>query len=258
MGSAGKAACFLILLLTAQEAPAQPTAARVVIDPQEIAVDLLYSGAQIRVSGETQAGEDLVVVCAGEESTVELKQKGKIWGLLWVNTGDIAFKRVPVLYQVASSKRIRDLATAADLARIGVGFAALEADIAPEGDEQTHRGFSELIKLKEREGLYSIQEGILEIHPQGSGMQHFSTTLRFPSSVEPGRYRLRLISFAAGRTKILANAVVSVRLAGAAAVIRSLSMKHGLAYGIISVIIALVAGLLTGSVFGRRSRKGGH
>ncbi len=228
------------------------------IEPQEVAVDLLYSGAQLRVSGETPPGEDLVVVCTGEESNVELKQKGKIWGLLWVNTGDVVFKHVPFLYQVASSKKIQDLATEAELVRTGVGFPALEAEIAPEEDEQTHHSFAELIKLKEHEGLYSIQEGILEIHPQENGMQRFSTTFRFPSSVEPGRYRLCLIGFTKERIKILASAVVPVRLAGAAAVIRSLSAKHGLAYGIISVIIALVAGLLTGFVFGRRPRKGGH
>ena len=56
----------------------------------------------------------------------------------------------------------------------------------------------------------------------------------------------------------LAEQVISVRLAGTAAVIRALSSEHGLLYGILSVVIALAAGLMSGLIFGHRSRKGGH
>jgi uncharacterized protein (TIGR02186 family) len=258
MVKAGNVAVFLFLILAAQETSAQPTAIKWRIEPQEIPIGLFYSGTQIRISGIAQQSEDLVVVCSGEENTVELKQKGKIWGLLWVNTGEISFKHVPLLYQVASSRKLSDMAAAGDLIRAGIGIPALEAKTVPGMDEELHNSFSELMKMKQLEGLYSIQEGSLETHPRGGAQQEFSATLNFPSTVKPGEYRLRLITFVQGRAVTLAEGAISVRLAGVAAFIRSLSMKHGLVYGILSVVIALVAGLLTGFVFGRRPSKGGH
>jgi uncharacterized protein (TIGR02186 family) len=246
------------MILAVRGASAQPADAQLRVEPREILVDLLYSGAPIHVSGESRAGEDLVVVCSGEESTVELKQKGKLWGLIWVNTGDISFKHVPLFYQVASAKKLGDLAAEADLIRAGVGYTALAAKAAPRMDEERRRSFSELMKLKEHEGLYSIQDESLEIQPRKGGLQEFSTTFHFPSSVKPGEYRIRLMRFVEGSAVTLADAVITVRLAGAAAFIRSLSINHGLAYGILSVVIALAAGMLTGFIFGRRPRKSGR
>jgi uncharacterized protein (TIGR02186 family) len=248
---------FLIFILAVQEASAQSVDAEWTVEPQDISVNLFYSGAQIRVRGVTRAGEDLAIVCTGEESTVDLKKKGKVWGLLWMNVGDVSFKHVPLLYQVVSSGKLGDMAAAADLENAGIGIPALEARSAPGKNEDMHRSFLELIKLKEHEGLYSIRERSLEIHPRGA-QQEFSATLNFPTTVKPGEYRLQLISFVQGKAVPLAERVLSVRLAGTAAIIQSLSMNHGLAYGILSVVIALAAGLLTGFIFGRGSKKGSH
>jgi uncharacterized protein (TIGR02186 family) len=254
---AGKSVICLVLMLLVQGAFAQSDAVKLKIEPQEILVGLFYNGARVQVDGESRAGEDLVAVFEGEESTVELKQKGKMWGLFWVNTGDISFRHVPLLYQVSSTRKLSDLAPEADLIRDGIGFPALEAKAAPGANEVLHRSFLEFTKLKMHEGLYSVQEGDMEVHPEGD-RQKFSATFDFPPSMKPGNYRLRLMTFEQGRAVKLADREISVRLAGIADFIRSLSMNHGLVYGILSVVIALAAGLLTGFLFGGRSGKVGH
>lgn len=248
-----------VFILTIQQAFAQHRNASLRIDPPEILIDLFYSGTQMRVTGVTRAGEDLVLLCTGEEGTVELKEKERIWGLLWVNSGDIAFKNVPSLYQLASSGKWGNLPVKPDWTRAGMGFPALEARIVSRtDDDRQHRCFSELIKLKKHEGLYSIQEGGLEVRPLGDDWKEFSASFYFPSGAGPGTYRIRLMSFAEGKAVELADGKVSVRLAGAAAFMRSLSLEHGLLYGVFSVVIALIAGLLTGMIFSRRPRKFGH
>lgn len=258
MSTAAKSVLFLAILLLTGQSPAQPAAATLIVEPQTIQVDVFYSGAEIRVSGVSQAGDDLALVCTGMESRVELNEKEKIWGFLWVNARSVAFENVPSLYHLVSAKDNPGLDAKSDMFFAGIGLPALEARIVPKEDHVRHRCFPELIKLKQHEGLYSVQEGRLEIRPEAQGRQKFSAIFQFPSRVAPGEYRLRLMSFAGGKPVDLAEQVIVVRLAGAAALIRALSSDYGLIYGILSVVIALAAGLLSGIVFGHRSGKVRH
>jgi hypothetical protein len=252
-------ATLLVSMLTIPPVFAQHIDASLRIDPPEIAVRLFYSGTQIRVTGVSRVGKDLFLLCTGEEKTVELKEKKRIWNMLWVNADDIAFKNVPSFYQLLSSGKLSRSPMEPDWIRAGIGFQALENRVVSGADEERQRRcFSELVKLKQREGLYSIQEGGLEIHPLGDEWNEFSGSFNFPSDASPGVYRFRLIGLVDGKAVDLASGQISVRLAGSAAFIRSLSMEHGLIYGIFSVVIALIAGLLTGIIFARRSRKLRH
>jgi hypothetical protein len=249
--------CLLFLTLTNQTAHAQRQIASLRVDPQEIPISLFYSGASIQVTGVSRGTPNLALLCTGETRTVELKEKQQLWGLLWVSAGDITFHDTPSLYSLISSKSNSIPMSAWTSA--GLGLAALEAQIVPQkGEERLHRCFSEFIKLKRHEGLYSTQEEGLEVHPLGEEWQEFSTRIFFPPAAGPGTYRFHLMGYDQGKAVELAEGAVSVRLAGTAAFIRSLSQEHGLIYGIFAVLVALGAGLLTGLVFGRRTRKFGH
>jgi hypothetical protein len=255
---AAKIVLSLVLVLAAQQVFAQHKAASLRMDPPEIPVNLFYGGTQVRVSGVSPAGEDLYLLCTGEASTVELREKERIWGFLWVNGEDISFKNVPSLYQLASSGKGTN-PSSPDLIRAGLGFSGLESQIIPgTGDERQHRCYSELIKLKKRERLYSVRDGALEIQPLGDEWQEFSSSFYFPPAAGPGTYRFRLMTIVKGRAVELANGTISVRLVGTTAFIRSLSKEHGLLYGVLAVVVALLVGLLTGMIFSRRSRSFGH
>ena len=260
MRRAAITAVLLFLIQAMQPVFGQHGNASMRIEPPEVLIDLFYSGAKLRVSGMSRTTGNLALLCTGEEGTVELKEKKRVAGLLWVNGGEITFEHVPSLYQLASSGKLSDLIAESESAHSGIGFRALESQVVvPRLDEDRQRRcFSELIKLKKHEGLYSISEGGLELHPLGDDWKEFSTTINFPPDAGPGTYYFRLISFAKGKATELANKKITVRLAGTAAFIRSLSLGHGFLYGVFSVVIALAAGLLTGAIFTRRSRKLGH
>jgi hypothetical protein len=247
---------FLLALIN-QTAYAKNQTASLRIDPTEIPIKLFYSGAHVHVTGVSRGTPDLLLLCTGETHTVELKEKQQLWGFLWVSAGDISFHNVPSFYALVTSNS--NGIALSEWTRAGLGFSAMEAQVVPQAaEERQHRCFSELLKLKKHEGVYSIQEKGLEVHPLGDGWQEFSTDVFFPSATGPGTYRFHLMGYDEGKAVELAGGMVSVRLAGTAAFIRSLSLEHGLLYGIFSVLVALCAGLLTGLVFGRRSRKFGH
>lgn len=227
------------------------------LEPPEVSVGLLYSGTDLEISGEAPAADGLVLVAAGEERTVDLKVKGRVWGLFWMNVGEVTFDRVPAFYKVVSSAGLDRLASPEVQERAGVGYAALAARSYSGAGKREGELFAELIKLKEREALFGISAGSLRVEPGGDGTARFSCTVHLPALAPEGDYRFRLIGFRNGKAEDLAEKILRLHEAGAVASMKSLAREHGLLYGIVAVATALAAGLLTGFLFDLGSR-GSH
>lgn len=248
---------LLALCLAPALGAAAPQQAVLQVDPPELPVGLSYGGAEIRVGGTMPAADGAAIVVRGEESPLALKVKGKVGGLFWMNVAEAEFEHVPACYYVFSSGPLAGLGSEQALAEFEIGYAGLA--IRPAGAAAGGgRGLvEELVRLKEREGLFGVFENGLAFGPAGAGVVGFSCTLRLPSRVPEGKWRIRLVAFRAGRGELLSERILDVYEAGAAAWIRSLALEHGLLYGIAAVATALAAGLLTGFLFDLGS-KGGH
>jgi len=229
------------------------------LEPPAIRMGLTYGGTTVEIEGAAPAGSEIAVVCTGEAGPVELKKLGKVWGILWMNVGDLAFERVPALYMVATSAPLAELAPAAVLDSLGIGYDAVAArSLEPGGDAERRALFGELIELKEKEGLFSSREGGVEIEPgPSSGVATLATSCRFPSHTRPGTIDVRVYAFAEGAGRLVHTAAIEVEQVGLAAAITHLARTRGLLYGVLAVVFALVVGLLTGFVFGLGKRKKG-
>lgn len=235
----------------------QEPAADLRLEPTELLLGLFYSGSDVHVSGRLPDAEGAVLVIRGAEGTVELKIKGKVGGLFWLNVGELKFERIPACYFALASGPLRVLGTPEALAEAGVGYDALAADSLGAADSDKERLFAELVKLKEKEGLFGIKENAFTLEPAEGGGARFSIAVPMPSAIPEGSYSFRLVAFHGGKGELLAERVLRVQEAGTAAWIRSLSRNHGFLYGIMAVATALAAGLLTGFLFHLGS-KGGH
>jgi len=242
---------------TRSPASAEPLA----VDPPVVIARLFYHGQSVRVSGAVPPGHELAIVISNDaRDPIELKIKGRIWGVLWANVGEMTLDSVPSLYLAATSTDLSKLGNAAVLDRLAVGYGALQSRsrVSPAGAaDEERRLFMEFIKLKEREKLYAIDEGGVRLQPDGAGGLRFSADFFFPPDVPPERFDVRLLIFAEGGGSLLDRADILVTQAGLAAWISSLAQERGLVYGLLSVMVALAAGLLTGFVFDLGS-KGGH
>jgi len=66
---------------------------------------------------------------------------------------------------------------------------------------------------------------------------------------------VELFGYHEGMGELLATGKVAVRSAGLANLIASMAQRHGLLYGILSVIVAIGAGFITGVAFSKASKK---
>jgi len=234
---------------------------QLLVDPPVVTARLFYHGQTVRVSGAIPSGHEAAVVISDQgHGAVALKIKGRIWGVLWANTGEVNLISVPTLYLAATSTDLSNLGDAAVLDHLAIGYDALQSRslMSPAGSpDDRHRLFMEFVKLQERGELYAINEGGVHLELDSSGDNRFSADFFFPPDVPVGSYDVRLLTFAEDGGTLFASSKITVNQAGLAAWISSLARERGLFYGLLSVIVALAAGLITGFVFDLGS-KGGH
>jgi uncharacterized protein (TIGR02186 family) len=230
--------------------------AALAVEPDVVRIGLFFNGALLHVQGTVPAGHQAAVVCAGKEGRLDLKKKGRVWGLFWMNTGDVVFDHVPSVYLLCTSAPLKELAPAGVLDRLGVGVEALEA-VATAGGSAAGREklFGELVRLKKDERLWSIVESTLSLKPGGEGRLEATADLFVPARTPPGEYRIRLLSFRDGEGADVAETATVVRQVGFPAFTSRMAHERGLLYGIVSVVLAIAAGMLTGVVFSRGSRR---
>lgn len=238
-------------------ATAQEAAASLTVTPSRIDVGLFYDGSNVQIHGTAPSDQALAVTCVGPDRTLHLKRKGKVWGVLWMNVGEVSFPRIPSLYMLSTSKPIAQLAPEPERARLGIGYPGLRAHSLPTSTPEQRRLFAELIKLERHAGRFSVSEGGVHLTRGPRGTRRFSASCRFPAHALEGTYAVDLIGFGNGKGRVLTHRTIRVEKVGTAVFIHSLAKNHGLLYGITAVIIALAVGLITGFLFGLGG-KGAH
>ncbi|HYQ80621.1 MAG TPA: TIGR02186 family protein [Anaeromyxobacteraceae bacterium] len=263
-GRGWRAGALAVAALAPAAAWSQPSPqAAVRVEPTAIEVGMLYRGTTVRVEGSAPSGLRVVLECVGEDGPVQLKRKGKVWNLLWMNVGSVSFDRVPSLYLARGEPE--GPAEAAS----GPGYARVEAQVLPASADAGTRGvFRELIRLKEAERLYALgtlrrdsdgaSSGALLAGPGAAASPAGRVVAEFelPASAPPGQYQVRMLGYRDGVAEVLASERLTVRRVGLAEAVATMARRHGLLYGILSVAAALAAGLLSGVLFS--GAKKGH
>ncbi len=255
-------------------AGARSPAAAIRVEPRVVEVGMLYHGTTVRVEGDAPAGFRLALACVGEEGQVQLKRKGKVWNLLWMNVGSVTFDRVPSLYLAHADPEEAPPEEQGPQAepRLGLVYDGIEAQVLPaDADQDSRRLFREFIRLKETERLYAL--GTLRRHPfpdesaptRGAILVGLASPARrarvsaeflLPASAPAGEYEIRMLGHRDGVAQVLASEKLTVKRVGLAHLVATTAERHGLLYGILSVAAALAAGLLSGVLFS--GAKKGH
>jgi hypothetical protein len=227
------------------------------VQPDTINIDALYNGTTITAAGTVPADSEVIVRFVGASSDLHMKEKGKVFGLLWMNLGSLIIKDVPNVCIVCSgidsgasdatrSQAVKDLHLAG-LKEI----AKIESSTAADGTGSVE----ELIKLKESEGLYREMTGLISYGPASDGSKTFRAEVPVPSRLSPGKYTVDVAAIKNGEIVARSELPVTVNLVGAPAFLANLAFGYGAIYGILATIIAMLSGLAIGIVF---QSKGAH
>ena len=103
------------------------------------------------------------------------------------------------------------------------------------------------ISAKQESKLFSVSEVPVKV----IGGRLFRVELVFPSNVPTGHYAAEIYLFKNGRPVSISRKTLDVRREGVEATIFQFAHQHAAIYGILAIVVALLAGWLAGVIFRR-------
>jgi len=239
--------CMTVWLPAAAGADIQISA-----DPDRIQMGAAFNGLDIQVTGTLPADAEAIIRVTGQEEARKLKKKGRALGILWMNQGAVEISNVPSVFLLYAPGGEETAWSAA-----GLGLDAVRDSARIESENNDTDGlFEEFVKLKHKSGLYGTFPGSVEYGAETAGKKAFRCTLSMPSALPAGTYRLEVAAVKDHAIVSRAAQPLEAMETGMPAFISRLAFDHGTLYGVLAVLIAVMAGLLTGVLF--KGGKGAH
>jgi uncharacterized protein (TIGR02186 family) len=232
------------------------------VSSRTIAIEHDFAGARIILFGNIENSRqlapesglyDIVVVLEGPEEKIVVRKKDRKAGI-WVNSTEVTFQEVPSFYGVVSTRPLDEITSEPVRDRYQIGFQNVYMELAPEqksrfAPNQLEEFRQALVRLKQTQGLYrEDQYGIAFI-----GKSLFRTNIYLPANVTVGTFRARVFLFRDGKFLSRYTAPLKLERAGIERAIHSFAFEHPLYYGVVSVLLAVGAGLAASVVFGKRA-----
>lgn len=246
-------AAFLALVPAASWSAA-PTAApppgeelQAELSTREIAIQSNFTGIEILIYGsidfsQTKAPDqgtyDVIIVVRAPSQSVVARHKERVAGI-WINGPGEVFPAVPGFYAALSTRPFRAITSDETLKTLGVGIRNLDFGLPPSNDVADAQFRSAVIRLKKKQNLFQEHDdGVAFV-----GRSLFRGTVALPVNVPIGRYTADVYLFRDGELISKNQSTLEVNKAGFERVIYLLAFTHPFIYGLIAVLVAVLAGL---------------
>jgi uncharacterized protein (TIGR02186 family) len=240
---------LVVLLTVLLYAPAL-RAAPIVVDLSEhlVKVTTAFAGAELLLFGAVEEPGDVVVIVQGPTRPVTMHRKSRVFGI-WAHTANMTFEDVPGFYAIASTRPLEEVAPATVLARNEMGLENLRLELprAKASPNVAQAWREALIRNQQSSGLYPTKVGEVEF----LGDRLFRTDLRLPANVPTGAYEARVYYLTDGRVVSAQTTPLFVSKVGVEAEIFDFAYEQSALYGVIAILVALMAGWLAHVAFRR-------
>jgi uncharacterized protein (TIGR02186 family) len=230
------------------------------VSARNVPVTSSFHGTEIVIFGAVDNSQqpsaesgyyDVLIVVEGVPGRIVVRRKNNVAGL-WLNTSSATFDVVPSYYAIASTRPIDEITSEEFRASHGVGFQHLRFMPAfgqPQAlsTEDLKEFQQAIIRLKQKQGLY-IQDNFRVAF---IGKSLFRATIELPANVTVGPFDTRVYLF--HDEKLLSQYSVRLNLEreGLERYLHRFAFGSPTLYGLVTVALAVAAGLVASTVFGR-------
>jgi len=229
------------------EEPASQEQVQSDISTREIAIQSNFTGIEILIFGSVDFSDsrtpgegtyDVIAVVRGPDEPIILRKKERVAGI-WVNGPGKTYSTVPGFYAVLSTRPVRAIASDETLKELGIGLSDLDFGRYTQGDPQEQAYRSAMIRLNEQKKLFQERDAAVKF----IGRSLFRATVALPVAVPTGRYTVDVYLFRDGAVASKSQGSLQVTKAGIEQLVYALAFKRPFLYGLVGVIIAVLAGL---------------
>ena len=247
MSRGGFRILLMAMALAVVPLPAGTFAQEVVADSSRhfVAITTGFVGTDVLLFGATEGKGDVIIVVRGPPRREVVRRKGRMAGI-WVNDAELAFEDVPSYYGLASSKPIETLLRPAALQRHGIGVQHMRLRPARKvSDDDLAEFRAGFLRNKILNGLFTVRpRDVIFL-----GQRLFRSTMYFPAYVPTGNYTVQVFLVRKGRVVGAQTVPLTIAKIGIGADVYRFAHDSSALYGIIAIMIALLAGLFAGVVF---------
>ncbi len=216
------------------------------LSQSRVAITANYDGSEILIYGAVKRDApppsadpiEVIITVEGPSSPVTIRRKEWVAGL-WINRSSVSVDAAPSFYAVATSGPIANILSQTEDLRFKITIPHTIRSVGSTKDAADAEDFvTALQRLHERDGRYRLDEGSVQLTDQTL----FRTDVLLPANLTEGDYRVRLFLLRDGRVVDSQERVIGVRKAGVERFLYNLAHEQSLLYGVISLLMAVVAG----------------
>jgi len=237
---------FLSVLLVLMTTPVVAEEVVLGLSQNRVAITANFDGSKILIFGavkrETEIQQEppleVVITVSGPDQPVTVRRKEKKLGI-WVNVDSVDVDAAPSFYAVATSGPFHDVLSSVEDLRHKVSLPMAIRSVGAPTDVEDPRTFSEaIIRIRSKSGLYQMLEDTVIVDQQTL----FQTSIAMPANLTEGDYETRIFLTRGGKVVSSFSTAIDVRKVGLERWLFNLSRQKPLAYGLLSLAIAIAAG----------------
>ena len=242
----------LILLFFISTSSAFAESVVIGMDKEKVAITATFDGSQILLFGAVKRDKpapsgdlQVIVTVAGPSERISVHRKSKVLGI-WMNTETVEVDAAPSFYAVATSSNFLSTISDTEDLRYKVSIPRAIRSVGAPMNVLDAVSFSEaVIRIRKEQGLYKLLENTVEIDEQTL----FRTSIGMPADISEGDYTARILLTRNGNVIDEFSTVIDVRKVGLERLLFNMSRENPLAYGLMSLAIAIFAGWAASLLF---------
>jgi len=237
---------LLFVLVAGAASQVRPNGLVADLSDHLVAITTGFAGAEVLLFGAVEEPGDVVVVVRGPKEDVVMHRKSRLGGI-WVNTAAMTFEEVPSFYAVAATRPLNEIAASSVLLRNQIGLEHLQIDLprAKASENVAKEWRAALKRARQRENLYSADIGRVVF----LGARLFRSDVFFPANVPTGTYQVQVYLIRDGAVASAQTTPLIVSKIGLEAEIFYFAHNNSALYGVVAILLALVAGWLAHIAF---------
>ena len=240
-----KLTAFILLFLFSNAVVAE---AYFDISENNIKIETNFIGKEVIIFGILNDDQETIMTIKGPEKNALIQKKERILGF-WFNTKKITYNQIPSIFFIASSNEIEDILPTSTIIKEELSFDYLLENKTSQrnfiSDISLDTWKSNFVRIKKNKNLFK------EYEIENIDNKLFQTRIFFPAKSIPGEYKVNVYQIKDNLILNNKEKVITLKKSGIGNQIYNFAHKNAAAYGLFTIIFAVLSGFLAATLFRR-------